>query len=237
MKFLKLFTKKAVKNREKDNLKEVVFDAQPHVKNRYHFVFIHGAGQTKRSWNFILEALKPDHYTTLEYNVDQPCCENFKTLSADLNAIDDALPLFLITHSMGGLYGLHLQATHFERFAGSISMSTPFAGSRTADFVKYMYPGYVLFKDIGTKSAFIKEGHTIEINIPWTQIVTTGGEVPWHAEGNDGTVTISSQKHRADMNFIELPINHQEILVSREVIDIIHDIINDTQASQRLSNV
>jgi pimeloyl-ACP methyl ester carboxylesterase len=235
--FLKLFTKKAVKNREKDNSKEVVFGAQLQVKNKYHFVFIHGAGQTKRSWNFILEVLKPDHYTTIEYNVNKPFDENLKTLSADVNAIDDVLPLFLIAHSMGGLYGLHLQATHFERFAGAISMSTPFAGSRTADFVKYMYPGYVLFKDIGTKSAFIKEGNDIEINIPWTQIVTTGGEVPWHAEGNDGTVTILSQKHRADMDFIELAINHQEILVSREVIDIIQEKINDTQASQRFSNV
>ena len=42
----------------------------------------------------------------------------------------------------------------------------------------------------------------IELDIPWTQIVSTSGSVPYHNGPNDGVVTIASMTHRTDMTQI-----------------------------------
>ena len=135
-------------------------------------------------------------------------------------------PHFVIGHSMGGLYALHL--TKYLRIVGGVSISTPFRGSSTADWAKYIVPSYPLFKDIGRKSDPIKQANEIELDIPWTQIVSTTGSVPYHNGPNDGVVTLASMTHRADMEFIELPHTHYEVMCSKGVADII---------SSRYSNI
>lgn len=192
------------------------------IKKQPHIVFIHGAGATNRSWNYIIQQLQPDNYTLLSYDVNHRFKYNLAKLSLKLNALPYN-DIVLITHSMGGVYGLHLYSIYSHKIIQAISLATPFGGSRTADYVKYLAPSYVLFKEVGTRSEAIVDGHKIDITIPWLQVVTTDGEVPWHATGNDGVVTIASQKHRNDMQYIELPINHHEILTSEETIEIIRD--------------
>ena len=128
-------------------------------------------------------------------------------------------PHFVIGHSMGGLYALHL--TKYVRVVGGISISTPFRGSSTADWAKYIVPSYPLFKDIGRKSDPIKEANEIKLDIPWTQIVTTAGSVPYHNGPNDGVCTIASMSHRTDMTHTEVNHTHYETMVSDRVAEII----------------
>jgi pimeloyl-ACP methyl ester carboxylesterase len=187
-----------------------------------HIVFIHGAGCSHRSWNYILAKLKPTRYTMLEYSVDDKFYTNLNKLSTIVGQIHDR-DLFIISHSMGGIYALHLCQSFSHRVIGSISIATPFAGSRTADFVKYVYPSYILFRDVGVRSAPIMRCHDITINVPWTQIVTTDGYVPWHKGENDGVVTVESQRHRKDIDYVEIHVTHHEALVSDEALDIIKE--------------
>jgi|TARA_B110000503_G_scaffold15353_1_gene21460 pimeloyl-ACP methyl ester carboxylesterase len=190
-----------------------------------HIVFIHGAGCSHRSWNYLLAKLNPTQYTMLEYSVDDKFNTNLTKLASDFGHIHDK-KVYMISHSMGGIYALNLYQMFRHRIIGSISIATPFAGSRTADFVKYVYPSYALFKDVGVKSAPILRCHNITIHVPWTQIVTTDGGVPWHNGHNDGVVTVESQKHREDMEFVEVHVTHNEALVSDEVLDVIKDKLN-----------
>jgi hypothetical protein len=42
-------------------------------------------------------------------------------------------------------------------------------------------------------------------------------------EPNDGVVTISSQKHHADMELVEVEYNHYEVVLSDEVVGLIKE--------------
>ena len=64
-------------------------------------------------------------------------------------------PYFMIGHSLGGLYALHL--TKHVDVAGAVSISTPFAGSWTADWARFFVPTYQLFRDVGRKLSQLKK--------------------------------------------------------------------------------
>ena len=91
----------------------------------------------------------------------------------------------------------------------------------TADWIKYIVPRR-LYSEIGISSSPIINGHTIPINIPWTQIVTTEGAIPVHMARNDGVVTYKSMTCRNDMQLKEISYNHYEIMNSPEVVNTIN---------------
>ena len=109
------------------------------------------------------------------------------------------------------------------RSVGGVSISTPFRGSSTADWAKYIVPSYPLFRDIGRKSDPIKQANEIELDIPWTQIVSTTGSVPYHNGPNDGVVTLASMTHRTDMELVEVQHTHYETMCADSVSEIIKD--------------
>ena len=133
-------------------------------------------------------------------------------------------PYFIIGHSLGGLYALHL--TKHVEIACAVSISTPFAGSWTADWARFFVPTYQLFRDVGRKSIPIKESQGIKLRVDWTQIVSTKGNVPYHGGQNDGVCTIKSMKSRKDMELIEVPHTHFEVMCSDIVAEIILDRYN-----------
>lgn len=139
-------------------------------------------------------------------------------------------PLFVVGHSLGGIYALHLAGT--LNVVAGVSISTPFRGSSTADWAKYLVPGYQLFRDVGRRSRPIIDGHKIKLNIPWTQIVSTSGNVPYHSGPNDGVCTIASMEHRAaDMELIHVNNTHYEVVCNEKVANIIQERYN-TAAQQ-----
>ena len=84
-----------------------------------------------------------------------------------------------------------------------------------------LLPHYQLFQDITPNSNFILNTKSININIPWTQFVTTEGGVPWLVGDNDGIVTKSSMTARDDVDYILVDRNHYEILQSQRVVDFL----------------
>ena len=155
----------------------------------------------------------------VEYDTSHKFNNNLEILAKEIMKLRG--PYFIIGHSMGGLYALHL--TKHVDVAGAVSISTPFAGSWTADWARFFVPAYQLFRDVGRRSIPIKEAQDIEIKVDWTQIVSTKGNVPYHGAQNDGVCTIKSMKSRKDMELIEVPHTHFEVMCSDLVVEIILD--------------
>ena len=186
------------------------------IRKHTHVVVIHGANASPKSFNYILENTNITDVTKVRYFSRDGFYNNLEKLKIQLKDIDSC---FVIAHSLGGIYTLHL-LQHIN-IVGVVSIATPFGGSMTADWIKYIVPRR-LYSEIGISSSPIINGHTIPINIPWTQIVTTEGAIPVHMARNDGVVTYKSMTCRNDMQFKEISYNHYEIMNSPEVVNTIN---------------
>lgn len=174
-------------------------------------VYIHGAGASGSSFNYIREHLDFENEFILEYNPADGFENNFSQMRRLLDKTDS---LFFIAHSMGGIYALHLSHWFQEQTVGAVTISTPFGGAAIADYVKYFLPFSRLLRDIGPSSRPMRLTNKLKVLHPWCNIVTITGDSPWMIEPNDGVVTVASQRHREDMELIELPLNHYEVMMS-----------------------
>jgi pimeloyl-ACP methyl ester carboxylesterase len=181
-------------------------------------IWIHGANQTSLSFQYIRQQTNFSKEIFVNYSSMNRFNDNLEQI---IEEVKGRGPHFVIGHSLGGLYALHL--TQYIRVLGGVSISTPFAGSSTADWAKYIVPNYPLFRDIGRKADPIRVAQDITLTVPWTQIVSITGQVPYHGGPNDGVVTIESMKSRKDMEHFEVPHTHYETMCSDVVAEIILD--------------
>ena len=180
-------------------------------------IWIHGANQSGLSFQYLRSLTRFKNELVVEYDTSNKFFNNLEILSKKITQIRS--PYFVIGHSLGGLYALHL--TKHVDVAGAVSISTPFAGSWTADWARFFVPTYQLFRDVGRRSIPVKESQGINLKVEWTQIVSTKGNVPYHGGQNDGVCTIKSMKSRKDMELIEVPHTHFEVMCSDLVAEII----------------
>lgn len=192
-------------------------------------VFIHGAGATKDSFNYIephidnrFERVFLEYHTETGFNKNlHQMVEATKEISGD--------GVFFVSHSLGGVYALHIGLQLRRDIRGSVSIASPFNGSDSAVVLNMIKPCQ-LYKDISPYSTPIYSSHGIKITYPWTQIVTTGSPSHWMNAPNDGVVTKQSMTFRKDMKFIEVNSGHYEIMLRREPIDIINTCVGKLQA-------
>jgi len=185
-------------------------------------VYIHGASATSDSFNFIRSHLEHNDELVLEYTSARGFENNLTSMLEQLKDISD---IYFVCHSLGGIYALHLADRLGDQVIGATTISTPYGGAESADFAKYFLPFNQLLRDIGPNSLPIRRTRDIIISVPWTNIVTTRGGSPWILFDNDGVVTVKSQRCRRDMRLVELVINHYEVVLSRETVNIIKDDI------------
>ncbi len=187
-------------------------------------VYIHGASATSESFNYIRQHIKGNELL-INYDSRNGFEKNLANMRELLSAQRD---MFFICHSLGGIYALHLANEFPNQVLGAVTLSTPYGGAEVADVAKYFLPYSRLLKDIGPTSLAMKHARTIEIDCPWTNIVTTQGSAPWIPAPNDGVVTISSQRKRNDiMDLIELDCNHYEVVLNDHAINIIKNKIQN----------
>ena len=181
-------------------------------------VYIHGASATCESFNYIRDHIDEENIC-LAYESKNGFFNNLEEMSKVIAGLDK---VFFIAHSLGGIYALHLAELFPDKILGAVTLSTPYGGSRTADYVKYFLPFSRLMRDIGPNSEPMQNINQIDIKWPWTNVVTIKGASPFIVEPNDGVVTIDSMKHLEDnMEIVEVLINHYEIVMSVQTIDII----------------
>lgn len=184
-------------------------------------VWIHGANQSSQCWSYLREKISAGNEILINYSSMNRFHDNLEHIKDQIGK----KRVFVVGHSLGGLYALHLVKSC--NVAGVVSISTPYRGSSAADWAKYIVPNYALFKDIGRKSRPVLEGDRINISIPYTQIVSTHGSVPYLNGENDGVVTVASMTHRSgDMETVRVAATHYEVMVSDTVAGIISERYN-----------
>ena len=124
-------------------------------------VYIHGASATAESFTHIREYVRDNTelpYVSLEYKSSNGFEKNLRAMKGQL---DDAEQLFFVSHSLGGIYALHLANYYQETTVGGVSLSTPYGGSREAESARYMLPFNQLMKDVGTMIAPMYESREL----------------------------------------------------------------------------
>ena len=181
-------------------------------------VYIHGASATSDSFNYIRDHSRHTDMV-LEYSSLNRFVDNLKNMK---EALANEQDIFFVAHSLGGIYALHL-ADHFTKLVrGAVTISTPYGGSREADVAKWFLPFNHLMRDIGPDAFPMRQARQIKVPCPWTNIVTLRGGSPFISEANDGVVTLESmRRHSGIMDLIELNLNHYEVLLSRQTVDVI----------------
>lgn len=182
-------------------------------------LYIHGANSSGRSWNYVREKIKHDDLV-LEYSCSESFYTNLKVMKKQVMNEE----WFIIGHSLGGIYALHLYNLLKSRCRGAISISSPLGGSQLADIAKFFMPWFKLFGDAGTLSSPIIEAQAIAhgLHCDWTQVVTTAGGTPYIPDKNDGVVSITSQlAHTEKMKIVRVPTNHYEILQDPRLVKLV----------------
>ena len=182
-------------------------------------VYIHGASATGESFNYIREKLR-GRDVVVNYDSRNGFQNNLESMKEQLKDVPD---IFFIAHSLGGIYALHIANHYPEQVLGAVTLSTPYGGAEVADVVKYFLPFSRLMKDIGPSSWAMMQANRIKVQHPWTNVVTVRGQSPFMHEPNDGVVSIASQRYHADMELIDVEINHYEVVLNDSVIKIIRD--------------
>lgn len=179
-------------------------------------LYLHGANMTEKSFVLFKRSIKgksfcPEYYHTdgLENNISwimDDTAKKFKGEEVDI-----------VAHSMGGLIALSLLNTGLP-IRKIVTMSTPFGGSVAASQLKWLYPNYPMFKDICSSNDFISEIKNMKIDIPMLSFVTTAGNSPLKYSENDGVVSVESQKAIDGTKYIDVELNHYEILLDETVV-------------------
>ncbi len=197
--------------------------------------FLHGANATPASFNYIKESLRqdPEFDECIFTDITYDCQENLVSVITvlALSAPSDR-QLYLVGHSLGGVLAVAIsqRIKHFEMpvtIRGIVTMSSPFGGSETADYLRWLYPHYHLFKSVSTQNRMILDLKAVGAVVPTLSIVTTSGNNPLSSTANDGIVTIISQRSLPNAKYIEVPHNHFEVLVSPGTVDHISVFIKN----------
>ena len=186
------------------------------TENTVPVVLIHGANQTSKSFVYIKQQLPNWRFVDVDYDSHESFDNNLKRMTSQLKHLG---PVFIVGHSLGGVYAAHL--TQYINVVGAVTLASPYGGSGMADWARYLVPGFQLLKDIGRRSKPIVELQNIQITVPWLQVVGTRGNVPWMPEPNDGVLTLESVRAMPGIEYVELPVNHYEIVCDDNVVDII----------------
>jgi len=186
-----------------------------------NLVYIHGANATSESFNYIKSKLGSG--IDIDYDSRNGFENNLKVMQLQLEDVDN---IAFIAHSLGGIYSLHLANIMPKQVLGAVTLSTPYGGAEVADYAQYFLPFSRLMRDIGPSSWAMRQANKIKIQHPWTNVVTVKGQSPFMVEPNDGVVTISSMRHHADMELVDVDYNHYEVVLSDQIVNIIQERTN-----------
>ena len=185
-------------------------------------IYIHGANSSHETFNHLREHVGGDDYA-VDYSCQKRFTENLERLAETIDLVKDKI--FFVGHSLGGLYALHLYDRLRDRVVGAVTISSPFGGSEVAQMLQYLMPSDPLMKDIAPSAWPVRGARKIKIDVPWTNIVSTVGGAKWVGGENDGVVTLASMRYRSDMELVDVPINHYEVVLHAKTIAIIKDRI------------
>jgi pimeloyl-ACP methyl ester carboxylesterase len=179
-------------------------------------VLIHGAHQSSVTFEYLRHALPGFNYINIEWHVNSGFELN---LSEMKEALKNSGAVYLIGHSMGGIYAAHLSES--VDCIGGAAISVPWGGSKQADYARYLMPSYQLYKEVSTKSPFVTYARSLKLPGRWTNYVSTEGNVPAMGGQNDCVLTLESMTARKDLYTKFVKATHYEIVMCS---DLIHNV-------------
>jgi predicted alpha/beta hydrolase family esterase len=189
-----------------------------------HLVFIHGANATSDSFNFIEAHLQGRDKTFIQYKSADGFFSNLSDMVDQLQGKE----IFIVAHSLGGVYAVHLAEALGAAVKGIVTIATPFNGSEFAIALNLLKPCQ-LYRDIMPVSVPITRAHKIKLACPLTQIVTTAGDSHLMSASNDGVVTEKSMRARSGATMVEIESGHYEVLMRRQTVEVIQAAIERVQ--------
>lgn len=195
----------------------------------YTVIFIHGANSTACSFNYIKARCQFPQSENFNYSIGHRFFDNLDKMVDRLNNIPG--PVFFIAHSLGGIFAILLADRFPEKTLGAVTISTPYGGSETADFIKFLVPNSQFLREIGPHAEPIEQARAVKIRWPWINIVTTGGNVPWIMSCNDGVVTQDSMRNHEGLDTVDIAANHHEIMLHDRTIEVIKERLNGVFSS------
>lgn len=184
--------------------------------------FIHGAHSSPRSFAWLKEHLPHHHGFDVEYGHSRTVLTVVDALAARLR--QETKPVVLIGHSLGGLIALNLAHRLPGQVGKVVTLASPLGGVGAATVLRWMIP-HPLLADIHPSSPLDSQVRHRAPPVPTLSLVATAGRSPLLAEPNDGVVTVSSQTCLDGPVYVEVPVNHFEILLAKNTVDCIVDFV------------
>ena len=176
--------------------------------------YIHGAGASNRSFAWLHEQLPDMPAQFFSYTLRETAHAAIQRLSQTV--AEDGRRAVLVGHSLGGIMAIAATAPNI---AGCVTLCAPFGGARHVEFLSMFY-SHPLLSDLRYHSRLLREVRAAPATKPHLAIVGTEG-LPFFTEENDGVVTVASQTARTGVHYVRLSVNHFEVLLSRDVVDLI----------------
>ena len=185
-------------------------------------LFLHGANSTSRTFNFIRQGL-PDHNSILvNYDSNIPILDTLNDLRRDIKPYSVN---YVVSHSLGGILAVLL--SQLKTLDKIVSISTPYGGSKFADWMKYIPMHTSLFSEIASQSQLIKHIKKMRVIPPVFSIVTTStpNNMPSYWGESDGVVSVESQTSLQNAQYKKYNLNHFETLIDEQVRNDITDFL------------
>jgi len=182
-------------------------------------VWVHGLNSSHRSFSYLVNQVD-DHNTVLvNYDSHQPLKKSIGQVIKQLPSIDDEI--VIIGHSLGGVIAT-LVSDIDPRISSLVTISSPLAGSKAANIVRWL-PGHPsVMSDITPSSEFIRFIGEYKGDFPALSIISTGGHLKTTPEPNDSVVTLASQRALRFGKKAEVKASHFEVLMHEKTVDLIN---------------
>lgn len=186
-------------------------------------LYIHGAGASYKSFNWIVEKLPKHDPIFFQYSTDvsvKTAVEKLNSMMNSYNLICGSEPTIIIGHSLGGI--IAAACANHPQITKLITLCAPFGGIKHTELLS-MFSFEPLFHDLRNHGPLLTSIRNTTIKKPHLAIVGTKG-LPFMSEANDGAVTLVSQM-ALNTDYKMVPVNHFEVLLSEQVVELITDFI------------
>lgn len=196
-------------------------------------VYIHGAGQSPVSFNYIQLWMEQHEYLAPHYNIQTDTDVVVDNIGRLIKRRFGDQPVNIISHSFGGLLAVDLYRRGSVNLKKLVTMSTPWAGSRTAKWLGMVFRQSRLFENVKPDSDFLKRVTSTSLSdVPHLNVISEGGgnaAAGFGSEPNDGMITVASQEAIPDSfetaEIFRATVSHGEILMSYDVVNRIKEFL------------